>query len=284
MQSPIELVVFLQAYLFSTLRLSSGLSRPVFVVPSYIAMQALQKWIDDNVDVTADHCDVVKSIKSIKSIKSKPLLDAMRNAVSGLKNAHYGNHLRTIGAFRDQMHIPGTGTVGIYREIMWKTQPVDNTDNNKRAIMEAWLDKFFDCTGSTTNRVKKKPTLDHALQHFRARRSDISLFLERQGFKKGTEGGAQIYYGLTFKPRQGSAETSSAEEDAPDTPTPALAGRHTTLSEAMASWRKKGFRRRHASSKTHVVLWCATNLAKLGSDHVPKCRATVHVRYGVHVS
>ena len=46
--------------------------------------------------------------------------------------------------------------------------------------MEAWLDKFFDCTGSATNWVKKKPTLDHALQHFRARKSDISVFLECQ--------------------------------------------------------------------------------------------------------
>ena len=134
-------------------------------------MQALQKWFDDNVDVTADHCDVVQS---------KPLLDAMRNAVPGLKSAQYGNYLRTIGAVRDQMHIRGTGTVGIYREIVWKTQPVDNIDHNKRTKMEYWLDKFFDCTGSTTNWVKKKPTLDHALQQVCARRrSDIGLFLER---------------------------------------------------------------------------------------------------------
>ena len=49
--------------------------------------------------------------------------------------------------------------MGIYREIVCKTQPVDNTDDNKRAEMEAWLDKFFDCTGSTTNSVKKKPTM-----------------------------------------------------------------------------------------------------------------------------
>ena len=212
-------------------------------------------------------------------VQSKPPLDAMRNAVPGLKSAQYGNHLHTIGAVPDQMHIPGTGIVGIYREIVWKTQRVDNTDNNKRAELEAWLDKFFDCTRSTTNGVKKKPTLDHALRHFRARRSDITLFLEPQGFKKGTEGGAQVYYGLTFKPPQGTAETSSVEEDALDSPTPTLAGRHTTLPEAMASWREKGFRRRHASSQTHVVLWCATNQAKPGSDHVPKWPATVHVLY-----
>ena len=78
----------------------------------------------------------------------------MRNAVSGLKNAQYGNHLRTIGAVRNQMHIPSTGTVGIHCEIVWKTQPVDDKDHNKRAEMEAWLDKFFDCTSSTTNWVK----------------------------------------------------------------------------------------------------------------------------------
>ena len=146
MQSPIELVVFLQAYVFSTLKLSSGLFRPVFLVPSSIAMQALQKWIDDNVDVNADYCTVVPS---------KPLLDAMRNAVPGLKSAQYGNHLRTIGAVCDQMHILGTRAVGMYREIVWKTQPVDNRDDNKRAKMEASLDKFFDCTGSATNWVKK---------------------------------------------------------------------------------------------------------------------------------
>ena len=79
-------------------------------------MQALQKWIDDNVDVTADHCDV----------QSKPLLDALRNAVPGLKNVQYGNHLRTIGAVRDQMHVHSACTMGIYCEIMWKTQPVDD--------------------------------------------------------------------------------------------------------------------------------------------------------------
>ena len=99
------------------------------------------------------------------------------------------------------------------------------------------------------------------------------------GEKKAYLGPWTLDYGFTFKPPQGTAETSSAEEDAPDTPTPTLAGRHTTLSEAMASWREKGFRRRHASSKTHVMLWCATNPAKPGSDHVPKCPATVHVRY-----
>ena len=76
-----------------------------------------------------------------------------------MRNAQYGNHLRTIGAARDQMHIRGTGTVGIYREIVWKTQPVDDTYHNKRAKMEAWLDKFFDCTGSTTNWMKKKTYL-----------------------------------------------------------------------------------------------------------------------------
>ena len=167
MHSPIELVVFLQAYLFSTLRLSSGLFRPLFLVPPSIAMQALQKWINDNVDVTADYCDVVQS---------KPLLDAMRNAVPGLKNAQYGHHLRTISAVRNQMHILGASAVGIYRQIVWKTQPVDDTDHNKRAEMEAWLHKFFDYTGSTTNWVKKNPTLDHTLQHFRARKSDIILF------------------------------------------------------------------------------------------------------------
>ena len=60
----------------------------------------------------------------LMSLPSKPLLDAMPNAVPGLKNAQYGNHLRTIGAVRDQMHIPGTCIVGIYREIVWKTQPI----------------------------------------------------------------------------------------------------------------------------------------------------------------
>ena len=60
-QSPIGLVVFLQAYLFSTLRLSIGLLRPLFLVPLCIAMEGLQKWIDDNVDVTVDQCDVVRS-------------------------------------------------------------------------------------------------------------------------------------------------------------------------------------------------------------------------------
>ena len=69
------------------------------------------------------------------------------------------------------------------------------------------------------------------------------------------------------------------EEHAPYTPTPTLAGRHTTLVEAMAYQRKKGVRCRHAPSKTHVVLWCATNPAQPASEYVPKCRATVHVRY-----
>ena len=131
MQTPIELVVFKQAYLFSTL---SGLFHPIFLVPPCIAMQALQKWIDDDVDVTADHCGMVQS---------KPLLDAMRNESPGLKNAQCGNHLRIIGAVRDQMHIPGTATLRIYREIVWKTQPLDGTDHNKKAEMEGWLDKFF---------------------------------------------------------------------------------------------------------------------------------------------
>ena len=156
----------------------------------------------------------------------------MQCAVPGLKNAQYDNYLRTIGAVRDQMHVPGTGTVGIYRKIVWKTQHVDNTDHNKRAEMEAWLDKFFDCTGPTTNWVKKKPTLDHALQHFRALRSDIGLCLEPQGFRKGTEGAA-LYCGLTFKPPQQTAETCSVEEHAPDTPMPTLAGRHTRRSHGV---------------------------------------------------
>ena len=126
--------------------------------------------------------------------------------------------------------------------------------------------------------MKKKTTLDHALQHFCARRSGIGLFLECQVFKKGKVGGAQVYYGLTFKPPQQTAQTSSVEEHAPHAPTPTLARWHTTFGEAMTSWRENGFRRRHVSSKTHVLLWCATNPAKPGSEHMPMCPATVHVR------
>ena len=61
---------------------------------------------------------------------------------------------------------------------------MDDTDYNKRAEMEAWLDKFFDRIRSNKNWLRKKPTLDHALQHFRPRKNDSSLFLERLGFKK----------------------------------------------------------------------------------------------------
>ena len=52
--------------------------------------------------------------------------------------------------------------------------------------MEAWLDKFFKRTASNKNQVEKKPTLDHALQHFHPRKGDISRFVEHRGFKKGT--------------------------------------------------------------------------------------------------
>ena len=120
-----------------------------------IALHTLQKLIHDTIDVTADHYDVVQS---------KPLLDSMRNAVPGMENTQYGNHLRTVVAVRDQMHILGTRTVGIYRKIVCKTQPVHDTYHKKRAKMKAWLDKLFDCTSSTINWVEKRPTLD---QHFR---------------------------------------------------------------------------------------------------------------------
>ena len=95
---------------------------------SRIAVQALQKWTDDNVDVIADPCDMVLS---------KALLYATRNAFPGQKNAQYGNELRTMSAVSDQKYVPSAGIVGIYCEIVWKTQPVDGTCHNTRVEMEA---------------------------------------------------------------------------------------------------------------------------------------------------
>ena len=94
----------------------------------------MQKWIGDNVEFTFDHCNV---------FESKSLLAAMRNVVPGLKDVWCGDHLRSTNDVRDQMHVPSTGTVGISREITWKTQPVVDGEPNKRAQMEAWLNKSF---------------------------------------------------------------------------------------------------------------------------------------------
>ena len=52
-------------------------------------------------------------------------MDAMHDAVPGLKSGQYGNHLRIIGAFRDQMHV-GLGIVVMYCEIVRNTQPGDD--------------------------------------------------------------------------------------------------------------------------------------------------------------
>ena len=96
-----------------------------------------------------------------------------------MKNAQHGNHLRTIGAVRDQMHIPGTGAVGINRQIVCQVQPVDDIDHNKSAEMEACLDKFFDCTGSTRNWVKQEAHLGPCFATLLCPKTDIGLFLER---------------------------------------------------------------------------------------------------------
>ena len=128
------------------------------------------------------------------------VLAAMRNVVPSLKHAQYGDQLHSFSAVRDQMHVPGKGTVGIYWQIFWKTQPVDDTEPNKRAQMEAWLDKFFESIASNKDRVHKKATMDHwhALQNFRALNRDVSAF-QNAGFKKDTEDRTQVYYGLIFK-------------------------------------------------------------------------------------
>ena len=49
--------------------------------------------------------------------------------------------------------------------------------------------------------------------------------------------------------------------------------------EASEHWCKKGYHRKHASSKKNFVQWCATKPARPKPDHKSKCDAKVRVCY-----
>ena len=218
--------------------------RPLALCIVYLnfSIHIMEDWARQNLRFTGNEADFVQS---------KPLLEAMMAATNETKGP-CAAFLKKKGAEPDVRHISGAGSKAVYCKVLWPTAPVDSEDRGApagQAELDKWLQTFFTITMSDTDFVRKKPTLQHAVQTLRTTQRDVHQYLADKGFQVGQRDEEDVFLGLMFKGQQPAAD--------PVDPPPS--SEHDTGPAASEHWRKKGYRRKHASSKKKFVLWCATN-------------------------
>ena len=238
--------------------------RPLALCIVYLifSIYIMKDWARQNLRFTGNGVDFVQS---------KPLVEGMMAATNETKGP-CAAFLKKKGAEPDVRNISWAGSKAVYHEVLWPTAPVDSQDGGIAAgqtELDKWLHTFSTIIMSDADFVRKKPMLQHAVKTLCTAQRDVHQYLADKGFQVGERDEEDAFLGVLFKGQQPAADPVD----------PAPSSEHDTGPAASDNWRKKGYRRKHASSKKNFVLWCATNPAHPKLDHKPKCDAKVRVCY-----